>query len=85
VDKLEVSTFIYALMWVLNVLALKTSTSWMACMLQNNNAVIRTAEDMFLRRFNTQRLVYPELTGISVRHQAYLAVPPDLDAAVHAL
>jgi hypothetical protein len=46
----------------------------MACIPQNNGAGIRTAENVFLRRFTTEDLVYPELTGIGVRHQAYLAI-----------
>jgi hypothetical protein len=46
----------------------------MACISQNNIAWNRTAENIFLRRFSTENLVYPELTGISVRHEAYLAV-----------
>jgi hypothetical protein len=38
------------------------------------NAVNRTAKNIFLRRFATENLANPELTGSSVRHQAYLAV-----------
>jgi hypothetical protein len=72
-DKLEDSELIYALRWVWNMLVLKTSTSGMECT-SLKNAVNRTAKNIFLRRFATENLVNPELTGSSVRHQAYLAV-----------